>query len=132
MASPGTAGRPFASTKLLVLKERSGCEMTVKTVGSARSAVVGSSVGVAATSALLMKAWLLTMVPSASGKAMVARKPSWVEAPAASAGMVQVMVPPVSVPPFAMTSEVREAVSTASVTVTFAASSVPELVTVMV
>ena len=132
MASPGTAGRPFASTKLLVLKERSGRETTVKTVGSAGSAVVGSSVGVAATSALLMKAWLLTLVPSASGKAMVARKPTWVEAPTASAGMVQVMVPPVWVPPFPMTKEVSDAVSTASLTVTLAAFSVPVLVTVMV
>ena len=132
MASPGTAGRPFASTKLLVLKERSGRETTVKTVGSAGSAVVGSSVGVAATSALLMKAWLLTMVPSASGKAMVARKPTWVEAPTASAGMVQVMVLPDWVPPFPMTKEVSDAVSTASLTVTLAAFSVPVLVTVMV
>ena len=115
-----------------MLKERSGRETTVKTVGSAGSAVVGSSVGVEATSALLMKAWLLTVVPSASGKAMVARKPTWVEAPTASAGMVQVMVLPVWVPPFPMTKEVSDAVSTASLTVTLAAFSVPVLVTVMV
>ena len=112
---------------------------TVRSVGSSRVAVEGSSEGIPDWVALERNAWLGMTVPSGVSRTVAVKvsvtSPAGVGSTVARSGVValfQVMVFPERVPPCPGTMLPRPAVSTSSVTTTPEAAMVPAFFTTMV